>query len=517
MPMESEKRRASSPSSSPPWPQRLGGDTDRLVKTEIEAAETLVDLAQLAMSHASSYTGDKCWKKGKRGRRPFARESPTPDSPFNVLSSPSTCPDLSAGQAVVGSQLHQKVCLSKSIDPEMVRQDVCEKQVKVEQDADLPKTSTSSTTNYASVGCNKPRRNLTEEEKEARRIRRVLANRESARQTIRRRQALCEELTRKAANLALENENLKRERELALKEYQSLETTNKQLKEQVAKSINTETEKTPVQRESPVVEMTNSLPTNSPWFLYNHFPVTQFIWPPMIQSSHPVQLHHRPHSSVVIPSNVSLPCSSESDSCHEQKVNDNQTQNPLYMLPCPWFFPLPEFGNGQHPASIGQKDKHDGRPVDKQYSTSSSLNTTADVDNHTALPIKLKTETSSFVEARHSNEPNDDSPRFSSDRGEEKTGSHIFERFHRPSSFSYVGHTSTIKCENGDQSHSSPNDKVSSTASHIASSLLEKKQKHVICTGKNLVDAVAAAEARKRRKALTKLKSTHGRQCRMHR
>ena len=45
-------------------------------------------------------------------------------------------------------------------------------------------------------------------EKEARRLRRVQANRESARQTIRRKQVLCEELARKAGELQTQKESL---------------------------------------------------------------------------------------------------------------------------------------------------------------------------------------------------------------------------------------------------------------------------------------------------------------------
>ncbi|KAG4906957.1 hypothetical protein JHK86_055441 [Glycine max] len=84
--------------------------------------------------------------------------------------------------------------------------------------------------------------------------------------------ALCEELTRKAATLVAENENLKREKELALKEYESLETTNKNLKTQIAKSINTVVEKTPIEPVSSVAEITPSS-GNGPWLLYNHFPI----------------------------------------------------------------------------------------------------------------------------------------------------------------------------------------------------------------------------------------------------
>ncbi|KAL5204963.1 hypothetical protein ABZP36_009834 [Zizania latifolia] len=58
----------------------------------------------------------------------------------------------------------------------------------------------------------RPRHMLTEADKEAKRLRRVLANRESARQTILRRQ----------------------EKDVVLQEYLSLKETNKQLKQQVA-------------------------------------------------------------------------------------------------------------------------------------------------------------------------------------------------------------------------------------------------------------------------------------------
>ncbi|KAF8657916.1 hypothetical protein HU200_059726 [Digitaria exilis] len=73
----------------------------------------------------------------------------------------------------------------------------------------------------------RPRHVLTEvtswrrlAEKEAKRLRRVLANRESARQTILRRQAIRDELARKVADLSSENETIKKvEKDLVLKEY----------------------------------------------------------------------------------------------------------------------------------------------------------------------------------------------------------------------------------------------------------------------------------------------------------
>ncbi|TKW07488.1 hypothetical protein SEVIR_7G310700v4 [Setaria viridis] len=76
----------------------------------------------------------------------------------------------------------------------------------------------------------RPRHTLTEAEKEAKRLRRVLANRESARQTILRRQAIRDELARKVADLSSENETIKKEKDLVMEEYLSLKETNKQLK-----------------------------------------------------------------------------------------------------------------------------------------------------------------------------------------------------------------------------------------------------------------------------------------------
>ncbi|XP_062202882.1 G-box-binding factor 1-like [Phragmites australis] len=76
----------------------------------------------------------------------------------------------------------------------------------------------------------RPRHMLTEAEKEAKRLCRVLANRESARQTILRRQAIRDELERKVADLSSQNETMKKEKDMVMKEYLSLKETNKQLK-----------------------------------------------------------------------------------------------------------------------------------------------------------------------------------------------------------------------------------------------------------------------------------------------
>ena len=92
-----------------------------------------------------------------------------------------------------------------------------------------PPQSSAAVTGY---GLSRPRHMLTEAEKEAKRLRRVLANRESARQTILRRQAIRDELARKVADLASQNENMKKEKDMVLEQYLTLKETNKQLKQQ---------------------------------------------------------------------------------------------------------------------------------------------------------------------------------------------------------------------------------------------------------------------------------------------
>ncbi|CAK8544038.1 unnamed protein product [Lathyrus sativus] len=478
--MESEKRYASASSSLTPTSSSSSSSSSP--SEEIEAAETLAYLARLAMRRHTTHSTDNCCTKR------FDLDSHIPHSDL---------PPPSRGQGVAGQQLDEKVSCTSSIETERNQQNDRLRNIKVEQDADLSKTS----------HCNKSRRNLTEEEKEARRIRRVLANRESARQTIRRRQALSEELSRKAATLVLENENLKRKKELALKEYQSLETTNKLLKAQVSKSINTKVEKTPVAQELSMADVA-PMSGNSPWFHYNHFPVRQLFWPSIFQSSNQV---HTPFNSA-IPSHVYIPCSSESEPPHKKNnlINDNQTQKPLYMFPCPWLYPPPDIGNGQPPASRCIEDKQDNLPPDKQCSTSLSLNRAGNGSYHATLPIKLKTEPTDRTESRSSSGPGHTTPSFSLDGIEQKKRCHNIEKFHRPA-FDCNRHAFVVKQEPELQLNLASNTKASSTASGITASSLEKKQEQFICKGKNLADAVAAAEARKRRKELTKLKSNQSR------
>ncbi|XP_075636528.1 uncharacterized protein LOC142608723 [Castanea sativa] len=226
-------------------------------------------------------------------------------------------------QTVASLQQCEKICTGVFKEPEKDEQDPSKTDSKDEQDSELPKPTPNRTTSYASFGFRKSRRNLTEAEKEERRIRRVLANRESARQTIRRRQALCEELTRKSAGLQWENENLKREKELALKKYQSLETTNKLLKVQMVKAIKVEVGETPPEHKPADVATSTSSSSNCPLFLFTRPPLMPVFWPSIIPSQNPVPSLHGRLSATVIPSNIDMPEKKQESAIYPNKKLTN--------------------------------------------------------------------------------------------------------------------------------------------------------------------------------------------------
>ncbi|KAK1389612.1 hypothetical protein POM88_017790 [Heracleum sosnowskyi] len=175
---------------------------------------------------------------------------------------------------------------------------------------------------------------LTEDEKEERRLRRMLANRESARQAILRRQAHRQELARRAAELERENDNLKKEKEVAMKKYESLKSTNESLKAQLnlhGATVNVEVEETQ-----------ESLKINNA-----HIPT-----PTSTKHENPVRM------------NVPGP----------------------YALPYTWLFPLSYDANGVPPQSLDFASK---RFIPKQSSTSPFRKTVADVKKDQRYPLKM--------------------------------------------------------------------------------------------------------------------------------
>ncbi|THG17033.1 hypothetical protein TEA_026103 [Camellia sinensis var. sinensis] len=471
-----------------------GGDA--MIKNELEAAEALTSLA-----HST-----RCSNQRAGPSQRVKTESTTVDAVANLELSLRLlwrlpfafcglhkCLMLATGrlradQAAVAQQQCENICT------------VMMEGAKVEQDAELPEPSPKCSTSYASFCGSKSRKKLTEAEKEEKRIRRVLANRESARQTIRRRQANHAELTRKAASLTLENLNLKQvvsgstfpyilfgavvlellnanilafteliasadnsigqEKELAVSEYEHLRSRNEYLKAQMAMTEG-EVEETKIDSKSTNADISTPL---CPYFIYNQPPYTPFLWPAIIQPSNPVQIKNGSQNSIIVPSDVPMPAIAKPNSFQEQEnpQNINSPGTPLFIMPCPWFFPFPDHGNGlQSRPSFDLNDEQNGTLMNNQGSANSSSIAHAEKHHH-SLPINVKTEASGSTEAMPANVV------------------------------------------------------VSSTVSHTVTVLSELKQDLIVCSSKKNMDAVAAAaEARKKRKELTKLKNLHCRQFRM--
>ncbi|XP_050381419.1 uncharacterized protein LOC126798479 isoform X2 [Argentina anserina] len=508
---------ASSSSSSSVSVGGEGAADPVMVKEELEAAEALADLAHLAMRENSGTESAGNWGvKGKRAKKRVKSESPpTPSS-----SSPVVPDLLPQDQAVIGPVQWERVSanVEEPVKTELV---LTKKITKTEQDAEVTNSTPICTTSYPSFNCTKSRRNLTEEEKEERRIRRILANRESARQTIRRRQALCDDLTKKAADLTLENESLKRKKVLALKQYQSLEETNRLLKFQMAKAKKAEIEETADENMSAYMKIPSSSPTNSPLFLFNRPPFTPVFWPSIIQSSNSIQLQQVPQNPMGIPSNISLSCNVTADSSHEpgNPININGSRTPMYVFPCPWFFPHYENGNVLEPQSSCLEIKQEGAFFNSQgIASSSSRNAVQLENNQSSFPVRLDTEASGTVETKPSTDLTENPAQFPDDRGDQHTGIHHKEEESREMFLPLLnrgGVSSNIKHESELQLDVGANFEKSSTAGHPFSALTEKNSEPIIYPSRKMADAIAAAEARKRRKKLTKLKNLHGRQCRM--
>ncbi|XP_072978954.1 uncharacterized protein [Typha angustifolia] len=171
------------------------------------------------------------------------------------------------------------------------------------------------------VNCYSMKQNPTEGEKEAKRLRRVLANRESARQTIRRRQTIREELTRKVSDLSSENENMKLEKEMTMKVYHSLKDKNKQLKDQMANTKKTYSN-TRLGCTAPPVE-TPSSSTMYPVTLYGAQPLMPYVW-----RSWP----------------TCQPCGGEQ--------GNPTVGGPFCLPPCAWFYPLLQDGSSSREHNI---------------------------------------------------------------------------------------------------------------------------------------------------------------------
>nr|GEU63081.1 basic-leucine zipper domain-containing protein [Tanacetum cinerariifolium] len=305
-------------------------ECDPMVKIELEAAEALAGLAQFSPNNVSE----------SRGSEAERAKDESNNSSFDTFPKCSTNSFEDA----------TNVTLKRSDKSDIL---TTNKSVKDEHNTEL-RLDPGYPTNCASSG-RKSRQNLTEAEMEARKIRRVLANRESARQTIRRRQAIFEELTKKAVDLAWQNENLKREKDKASKHFHSLKTKNEGLKAQMTKIMNIETVETredSITINEPTVSASS---TNSPFIIYNQPPFLPFVWP------NSVQLQCGPPAGIVFPSQ-------NSSSCEEgSSMTINRAGTPLYLLPYPCLVTLPQNSNEQRPHSFNLNDNPKDTPECQQF------------------------------------------------------------------------------------------------------------------------------------------------------
>ncbi|KAK3118430.1 hypothetical protein QOZ80_9BG0698930 [Eleusine coracana subsp. coracana] len=243
----------------------------------------------------------------------------------------------------------------------------------------------------------RPRHMLTEAEKEAKRLRRVLANRESARQTILRRQAIRDELARKVADLSSQNESMKKEKDMVMQEYLSLKEANKQLKEQVASKttkkapattapVSTAMQVAPPSQQAATEAMAAaaSPPTTPPQpsFLYTVAPPAVPVpyvwgsWPPTAAAGYE---HHAAGGSPTAPLCLPTPCA-----WYYPVVADPRGGSPTAAYP-------PFHQDPRAAAAAGEPTSGGGSPAAEEDTDDDpcSLTLAIDVDKNKSAPIAI--------------------------------------------------------------------------------------------------------------------------------
>ncbi|XP_039013373.1 uncharacterized protein LOC120143011 isoform X2 [Hibiscus syriacus] len=355
------------------------------------------------------------------------------------------------------------------------------KPVKIEQNPEYVKSSPTSATNHVSGGVGRSRQNLTEAEKEERRLRRILANRESARQTIHRR----------------------KEKELALKEYQSQESTNEHLKAVMAKAMKAEERK--ICTELKLDHQISGASRNYPYSFYNQHPFPPFCWPSSVTPSHPVQSQYGHQHANFFPSSISSLTNGRFDSFFNQEnpVDVNGPKTALYVVPYPWFFTLPYNQSGlHHLPSRGLKDMEDENSVSNCCNAvCSSKPVIKEEKYNSSLPVEVE---------KGPNNLNCTPAGLPVDGGDQCLF-HIKEEVFVPTPLCSAGTSFVAQLENK-TNHDVKTEEAPVRAFDFGGALPGADQESTDYTSKKVLDAVAASEARKRRKQLTKLKNLHGRQ-----
>lgn len=253
---------------------------------------------------------------------------------------------------------------------------------------------------------------------------------------------------------------------------------------QVSKSIKPDTKEAEESPKPSQVEMSTS---STPFYFYNQNPYQLFCWPHVTQSSNPMisPLETRNGFTPPFTNSGGATAKTMNSQEHENPGDDNGQKTHFYVVPCPWFLPPPDQSNG---VPFGFQDTQRGISSNGHHIDDSSaqpVEVTKTLRSH--IPTRIKEEDSGSTETRPLYDLNESAAEVLSEGGDG------FPETHQDHSFKH-----------DDVSESTNGVTPMPPGHHVLISLPGKKQ-----------GSLAAAEARKRRKELTRLKNLHGRQCRM--
>ncbi|KAK1393556.1 BZIP domain-containing protein [Heracleum sosnowskyi] len=383
--------------------------------------------------------------------------------------------------------------------------------IQREENTEIQKDPTDGKSCAPHITC-KSRRDLnrlTEDQKQARRHRRMLANRLSARQTILKRQARCDELAKKAAELQCENDNLKKEKEAAMREYASLKSTNKRLKAQL--NMRGVTDKSEVEEEVDETQegskSDNSHTPTSPslstqqYFIFNQPSSFPFVLPYITPGSNIVP--SAPQDGIFVASQAPVLANSLNCSLleHENPLRMNMPGNTSYALPYHWFIPPMHPAERFPPQSTDLADKLN---VTNQSTTNSYWKSIADIKREQRFtPKKMRGEASTSMETIM--------PSVQVHHGK-GTGKKLANKpkvtSEAATASSSEGIEETVGCLRASQNDASNRrNEVATCAAATSSSSEENPQPPVDSLLRRWMGGYSAAAARKRRKEVIKMKN----------
>lgn len=258
------------------------------------------------------------------------------------------------------------------------------------------------------------------------------------------------------------------------------------------------------------IEMPN---INFPILLHNTL-LTPCLWHPTFQSPNASKLYQVLPSLLSVEANVITRASSKPDPTYEQALlSISGTRNPAYVLPCPWIFTLSNHGCHCECTHCCKSEQ------DENGVASSSKTAASSGKCEPALPALVKPEEAPGTTRTGLVDDLNEIPVESVvDQCAQHVGLCSEEAASKPEQASSTG----VEIARRDGEPCS--DLIEKTdvvefpfpAGHL--SLTEKDgRESVNCSGdKRIANASLAAEARRRRKELTKLKVMHGQQCRTH-